>query len=303
MKIIKYRVIWFLVSGILIASSIASLFIWGLKFGIDFTGGSIQEITWNVVRPSSSDILDVFKAQGVNDAVIQNAGDKNTIQRFKDVSETEHAKILAALKEKFSTKETAGDKVLEEKSFSSIGPTIGNEMKTKSIYAIVMVLVAIILYVAWAFRRVSRPVASWKYGVAAVIALVHDVFIPVGIFSILGHFLGYEIDILFVTALLTVLGFSVHDTIVVFDRIRENLLKHDGDFGDIVDKSINQTVARSINTSLTVMMVLLAVFFFGGVSTKNFILTLIIGVFFGTYSSIFIASPILVVWQKMGAKK
>jgi preprotein translocase subunit SecF len=303
MKIIKYRVIWFLVSGILIASSIASLFVWGLKFGIDFTGGSIQEITWNAARPSSSDISDVFKAQGVNDTVIQNAGDKNTIQRFKDVSEAEHAKILAALKEKFATKEMAADKVLEEKSFSSIGPTIGNEMKTKSIYAIVMVLIAIILYVAWAFRRVSRPVASWKYGVAAVIALAHDVFIPVGIFSILGHFLGYEVDILFVTALLTVLGFSVHDTIVVFDRIRENLLRHDGDFGDIVDKSINQTIARSINTSLTVMMVLLAVFFFGGASTKNFILTLIIGVFFGTYSSIFIASPILVVWQKLGAKK
>lgn len=302
MNIIKYRVLWFVVSGILITASIGSLFIWGLKFGIDFTGGSIQEIAWNVSRPEAAAINAVLKEQGVDDAVIQNAGSNETISRFKDVPEDQHAKIVQALKDKFATKEISSDKVLEEKSFSSIGPSVGNEMKTKSIYAIVMVLLAIILYVAWAFRRVSRPVASWKYGVAAVIALVHDVFIPVGIFSILGHYLGYEIDILFVTALLTVLGFSVHDTIVVFDRIRENLLKTNGDFAEIVNHSINQTVVRSINTSLTVMMVLLAVFFFGGASVKNFVLTLIIGVFFGTYSSIFIASPILVEWQKRGKK-
>ncbi len=303
MQVIKYRAIWFIVSGILIAGSIGSLFIWGLKFGIDFTGGSIQEITWKVERPDTQSIADVFKEQGIDDAVIQHAGDKGTIQRFKDVDEATHANILDALKAKFASHDAAAGQVLEEKSFSSIGPTIGNELKTKSLYAMVMVLVAIILYIAWAFRRVSRPVASWKYGVAAVIALLHDVFIPIGVFSILGHYLGYEIDILFVTALLTVLGFSVHDTIVVFDRIRENLLKREGAFGDIVNYSINQTVVRSINTSFTVMLVLLAVFLFGGESVKNFVLTLIIGVFFGTYSSIFIASPILVEWQKLGARK
>jgi preprotein translocase subunit SecF len=303
MQVIKYRAAWFIISGVLIASSIVSLFVWGLKFGIDFTGGSIQEISWNVARPDASSIATVFKAQGVEDVVIQNSGDKETIQRFKDVGEDQHAKLLSALETKFATKDLTGAKVLEEKSFSSIGPAIGNEMKTKSVYAIIAVLLAIILYVAWAFRKVSRPVASWKYGVAAVIALFHDVFIPIGFFSVLGHFLGYEVDILFVTALLTVLGFSVHDTIVVFDRIRENLLKRDGEFDEIVNYSVNQTFVRSINTSLTVMMVLLAVFFFGGASVKNFILVLIIGVFFGTYSSIFIASPILVEWQKRGAKK
>lgn len=303
MQVIKYRVVWFVISGVLIASSIASLFVWGLKFGIDFTGGSIQEISWNEPRPDAPSISSVFRSQGVEDVIIQNSGDKETILRFKDVSEDQHAKLLSALETKFAAKDATGAKALEEKSFSSIGPSIGNEMKTKSIYAIVMVLLAIILYVAWAFRKVSRPVVSWKYGVAAVIALVHDVFIPIGFFSILGHFFGYEIDILFVTALLTVLGFSVHDTIVVFDRIRENLLKRDGEFGEIVNYSVNQTFVRSINTSLTVMMVLLAVFFFGGASVKNFVLTLIIGVFFGTYSSIFIASPILVEWQKRGAKR
>jgi preprotein translocase subunit SecF len=303
MQVIKYRAVWFTVSGLLIAASIVSLFVWGLKFGIDFTGGSIQEISWNVPRPNSSSITAVFKDQGFNDVEIQNSGVNETIQRFKDVSEDQHAKILSALETKFATKDITGAKVLEEKSFSSIGPAIGSEMETKSIYAIIMVLLAIILYVAWAFRRVSRPVASWKYGLAAVIALFHDVFIPIGFFSVLGHFFGYEVDILFVTALLTVLGFSVHDTIVVFDRIRENLLKRNGDFGEIVNYSVNQTFTRSINTSFTVMMVLLAVFFFGGASVHNFVLTLIIGVFFGTYSSIFIASPILVEWQRRGAKK
>jgi preprotein translocase subunit SecF len=303
MQVIKYRAVWFTVSGLLIAASIVSLFVWGLKFGIDFTGGSIQEISWNVPRPNSSSITAVFKDPGFNDVEIQNSGVNETIQRFKDVSEDQHAKILSALETKFATKDITGAKVLEEKSFSSIGPAIGSEMETKSIYAIIMVLLAIILYVAWAFRRVSRPVASWKYGLAAVIALFHDVFIPIGFFSVLGHFFGYEVDILFVTALLTVLGFSVHDTIVVFDRIRENLLKRNGDFGEIVNYSVNQTFTRSINTSFTVMMVLLAVFFFGGASVHNFVLTLIIGVFFGTYSSIFIASPILVEWQRRGAKK
>jgi preprotein translocase subunit SecF len=303
MQIIKYRALWFTISGILIAASIVSLCIWGLKFGIDFTGGSIQEISWKVERPDTAAIAAVFKEQDVADVIIQNSGSDETIQRFKDVDEATHAKVLAALREKFATKDMTGGAVLEEKSFSSIGPTIGNELKTKSIYAIAMVLFAIILYVAWAFRRVSRPVASWKYGVAAVIALLHDVFIPIGIFSILGHFFGYEIDILFITALLTVLGFSVHDTIVVFDRIRENLMKRDGTFAEIVNFSIMQTVVRSINTSFTVMLVLLAVFFFGGVSTRNFVLTLIIGVFFGTYSSIFVASPILVVWNSLSIRK
>lgn len=303
MNVIKYRTIWFAVSVVLILGSIVSLATWGLKFGIDFTGGSIQEISWNVERPTNEAIASVFKEQGIDQTIIQASGDKTTIQRFQDVDESTHAKVLTALKSKFATSTTKGNDVLEEKSFSSIGPTIGNELKNKSIYAILMVLGAIILYVAWAFRRVSRPVASWKYGVAAVIALTHDVFIPIGFFSVLGHFLGYEIDILFVTALLTVLGFSVHDTIVVFDRIRENLLKRDGTFAEIVNFSVNQTFVRSINTSLTVMVVLLAVFFFGGASIRNFVLTLIIGVFFGTYSSIFIASPILVEWQLRSAKK
>jgi preprotein translocase subunit SecF len=289
MNIIKYRVVWYLISGVLIVCSLAALAVWGLKFGIDFTGGSIQEITWSVARPSSGDITAVFNENGIESALIQNSGDDKTIHRFKNIGEEDHAKVLNALKNKFATKETPAPDVLEENTFSSIGPTVGRELKVKSVYAIIMVLVAIILYIAWAFRRVSRPVASWKYGLTAVIALLHDVIIPLGAFAAFGHFFGYEVDILFVTAVLTILGFSVHDTIVVFDRIRENLLKSHGTFSEIVGESISQTFVRSINTSATVLVVLLAVYLFGGDSIKNFVLVLIIGVFFGTYSSIFLA--------------
>lgn len=303
LNIIKYRYVWFAISFILITASIASLLVWGLRLGIDYTGGSIQEISWTVPRPSSELIAEVFKEQGIESVLIQQSGDDISIQRFKNIDEETHNKLVNALKDRFAVDQADADRSLSENSYSSIGPTIGSELKTKSLYAIVIVLLAIILYVAWAFRRVSRPIASWKYGVAAVIALTHDVVIPIGIFSVLGHYLGYEIDILFVTAILTVLGFSVHDTIVVFDRIRENLMKKEGGFEEIVNYSVNQTVVRSINTSFTVMLVLLAVYFFGGESVRNFTLTLIIGIFFGTYSSIFIASPILVVWNRLAAAK
>jgi len=299
-QVIRSRAIWFTISGLLFAASIAALLIWGLKFGIDFTGGSIEEIHWNIERPSNDKIVEVFKKQGIDDVVIQNSGATDSILRFKELDEDKHKAIVDELKKDFGTSSVAADSALVEKSFSSIGPTIGNELKQKSYYAIALVLLAIVVYIAWAFRRVSRPVASWKYGISAIVALLHDVIIPVGIFSVLGHFLGYEVDVLFVTALLTVLGFSVHDTIVVFDRIRENLLKREGSFEEIVNYSVNQTFTRSINTSATVMLVLLAVFFFGGESVRNFTLVLILGVFFGTYSSIFIASPTLVVWQTLG---
>jgi len=300
--VIKLRVVWFAVSGLLIAASVAAVALWGLRFGIDFTGGTIQEIEWHVARPESARIGEVYRGQGIESVSVVHAGERDTIIRYREIDEAKHAEVIDALKSTFATSDLTAESVLDEKSFSSIGPTIGDELKRRSIYAIALVLGAIILYIAWAFRRVSRPVASWKYGVTAIVALLHDVFLPIGIFAALGHFLGYEVDILFVTALLTVLGFSVHDTIVVFDRIRENLLKREGSFEEIVNYSVNQTFVRSINTSLTVLLVLLAVFFFGGESIHNFTLVLIIGIFFGTYSSIFIASPILVSWHRRGVR-
>ncbi|MFA6304698.1 MAG: protein translocase subunit SecF [Patescibacteria group bacterium] len=188
----------------------------------------------------------------------------------------------------------------EEQRFDSIGPIIGQELKNKAIYSIIIVLIAIILYIAYVFRKVSYPVESWKYGVSAIIALIHDTLIVIGVFSALGHFAGVQVDSYFVTALLTLLGFSVHDTIVTFDRTRENLPRNqDKSFETVVNMSVNETLVRSINTTLTIIFVLAAIFLFGGESIKYFALALMVGAFVGTYSSIFIASPLLIFWYKI----
>lgn len=290
------RKITYIISGTLVAISFVSLLIWGLRPGIDFTGGSLLEVEYKDGRPEIAKIQESINALGFGNVLFQPTGEKDLIVRLRDISEDEHQKLLSAL--------TIEARKPEEKRFDSIGPVIGKELRQKSWIAIALVVVMIILYIAWAFRKVSRPVSSWKYGVAAVIALIHDVSIPSGLFAILGHFKGIEIDILFITALLTTLGFSVHDTIVVFDRIRENLKKQVGkSFEDTVEASIRQTVTRSINTSLTVMFVLIALLVFGPVSVKYFSLTLFVGVTFGTYSSIFLASPLLVSWQKWSEKR
>ena len=187
-----------------------------------------------------------------------------------------------------------------ELRFDSIGPTIGKELQRKTLYAIVIVIFAIAAYIAYAFRKVSKPVESWKYGVAAILALTHDVLVVVGVFAVLGHFYNVQIDSLFVTALLTLLGFSIHDTIVTFDRIRENLHRHqDKTFEDIINLSINETIVRSLNTSITILLVLIATLLFGGKTIHYFILALLIGIFIGTYSSIFVASPLLMIFYKL----
>jgi preprotein translocase subunit SecF len=267
---------------------------WGLKFGIDFTGGSMWEVEFTNARPSNDKIVEVMKVYKAEDVFIQPTGDKGAIIKFRDINENTHQALKLDLN---------AVAPLTEKKFESIGPTIGKELQTKSIKALMLVLVLIVAYIAFAFRKVSKPVASWKYGVAAIIALLHDIVIPVGVFSALGHFKGIEIDSFFITAILTVLGFSVHDTIVVFDRIRENLKKNPSlDFSVNINNSVNETMARSINTSLTVFLVLVAVYFLGGESTRNMTLALILGVFFGTYSSIFIASPLIDLWAKSARK-
>ena len=189
--------------------------------------------------------------------------------------------------------------LVEELRFDSVGPTIGQELKRKSVNAMALVLVAIVLYIAWVFRKVSKPVASWKYGLTAIIALFHDVMITIGIFAVLGKFFNVEINAPFVAAILTVLGYSVNDTIVVFDRVRENLPRSEEDFEGTINTSVNQTIKRSINTSVTTLLVLLSILFFGGGTIRDFVLALSIGVFIGTYSSIFLASPILVIWEKL----
>lgn len=294
LNIIGKRKVWYTISGLLFAASILAVLIWKLNFGIDFTGGTLYEIKWVDKVPDNAVMVDAVNKVEHLEVVVQPAGDTNTLMRLPNMTEEVHQKIAEELKK-------LGN--FEEMSFETVGPTVGQELKQRSLTALVVVLLAIIAYISFAFRKVSRPVPSWRYGVVAVIALFHDVIIPIGVFAVLGHLFDIKIDILFVTAVLTVLGFSVHDTIVVFDRIRENIIRRpEKTFEATVNKSVNETLARSINTSLTALLVLLAVFFFGGVTVKYFVLMLILGIVFGTYSSIFIASPLLVSWYLNGTR-
>jgi len=269
----------------------------GLKLGIDFTGGSLLEVSFAKNVPASGDVQKTFDSLGLNNAVIQKVGDKGLLVRMNYLTEDEHQNVLKTLRDKFQT----SDNLMREENFQTIGSAISNQLRTKAIWAIILVNLGIILYVAYAFRKVSRPVASWKYGVLAIVALIHDVLLVVGVFVLLGKFRGVEIDIGFVVALLTVLGYSVTDTIVVYDRIRENLTHHSAqDFGEMVNMGLNQTLMRSINTTLITLLPLFALYFLGGTTIHNFALALLIGIASGAYSSIFIASPLLVLsykWQ------
>jgi preprotein translocase subunit SecF len=295
MNIIKYRKIFLSASGILILTSIAAVLAFGLKPGIDFVGGTL----WQVKATSdkgqvTSDSLKTFfeKDLGVKNITVFPAENQSFLIRLPHIAEEEHQSYLLVLKNKF------GD--IEELRFESIGPAIGKELRTKALWAIGLVLLGISLYIAYAFRKVSYPVKSWKYGIITLITLFHDIIIPTGLLAVLGWKLGVEIDINFVVALLVVMGFSVHDTIVVFDRIRENLSINRGglDLSVIINNSVNQTIIRSINTSLTLILTLLALFFFGPAVLKYFILTILIGVTLGAYSSIFVASPLLLFFRK-----
>jgi len=294
LPIIKNRKYSYFLSGVLFLLAILSLIAWGLKPGLDFTGGSMLDLNFSGSRPQTVEIQEALKLLRLGDIVVQPSAETNLILKFKTVSEDEHQQILSGIKEKFSNE----NNVITENRFESIGPVIGKELQKKSWLAIIVASLFIILYIAFAFRKVSKPVESWKYGVSAIIALLHDVIITTGLFSLLGHFMGVEVDGLFITALLTIMGFSVHDTIVVFDRTRENLGRfYSGKFDEVVNDSVNQTLIRSINTSLTTMVVLTCLFLFGGSSIKYFSLALLFGMFIGTYSSIFVASALIVDWN------
>ena len=278
LQIIKNRKYYYLVSGLLFVVSVLAIIAWGLKPGLDFTGGSLLELTFTENRPQTAEIQKATESLSLGEVIVQPSGDKNIILKFQNVNEEQHQQILQAIENNFPGQ-------ARELRFESIGPVIGQELQKKAWMAIGVASLGIILYIAFAFRKVSKPVASWKYGVSAILALIHDIVIVIGLFAILGHFAGIEVDGLFITALLTIMGFSVHDTIVVFDRTRENLGKfYTGKFDEVVNDSVNQTLVRSINTSLTVLLVLLCLYLFGGVSTKNFTLALLVGIFVGTYS-------------------
>lgn len=297
-KIIQKRKIWLTISGVMFVMAVIALALWKLNFGIDFTGGSLWEVKFLADRPDVEKTEKALADLHLGSLTVQPVGEKGMILRFQDSNEEKHQEALAKLRELAGEKEKKISQV-EEIRFNSVGPSIGQELKRKSVSAVFWVFMAIVLYISVAFRKVSKPVASWKYGLSALIAMFHDVIITLGVFSILGKFFGVEINSSFVAAILTVLGYSVHDTIVVFDRVRENLPKSDLDFEGTVNMSLNQTLVRSINTSLTVIIALLAILIFGGISIRPFVLALAIGIFIGTYSSIFVASPLLVIWEKM----
>lgn len=305
MFIVTYRKVFYAISLVLLVASITALSLWGLKPGIDFKGGSIIEVEYaSSTRPTVDALKPALDTLNLGEYSIRETGSAGFILRTEELSPELHNTVLSALSNK-------GTITVSEKRFDSVGPILGKEALEKSWMSIALVLIAIVIFITFAFRGVSRPVASWKYGLVAIVALVHDVVVPAGVFAVLGHFAGVEVDTLFVTALLVVLGFSIHDTIVVFDRVRENL-KHNVEgklkksFDVIVGESINQTFVRSINTSLTTLIAIFALYLVGAEATKNFSLTLLIGILMGTYSSIFLGSPLLVSifkWQEKKADK
>lgn len=296
---IKYSKIWLFLSAAVAVVAIVALFAWGLKPGIDFTGGSLLEVTFEKSLPTVESVQQTYAELGQKNITVQKAGEKSMIVRTAFLTEDQHQLVLRELRVKHAV-----DNAMREDRFETIGTSVSKQLRTRAFWAIVLVNLGIIIYIAYAFRAVSRPVASWKYGALAIVALMHDVLLVLGVFAFLGHYLGTEVDIPFVVALLTVLGYSVNDTIVVYDRVRENLLRHSADnFADTVNVGLNQTLMRSINTTLKTTLPLFALFFLGGASIHSFVLALIIGIISGAYSSIFIASPLLVYVEKWQHKQ
>jgi preprotein translocase subunit SecF len=288
LDIVGKRYWWFLISLLIIIPGIVSLLLFQVKLGIDFTGGTIWELEFSRGNIATAEMKAIFSDHGFPDTSVQTIGDTGVLIRTREIkSGDQKTQLAAALTSKFGK--------FQELRFEAVGPAVGQEVTSRALIAVAAAAVGILLYISYAFRKVKKP---FRYGACAIIAMIHDVLVVVGIFSLLGHFFGMEVDAMFVTAVLTVIGFSVHDTIVVFDRIRENVAKYQGEkFETVVNHSVLQTLARSLNTSLTVVVTLAAVLMFGGVTIRTFVLTLLIGIVSGTYSSIFNASQILVVWE------
>lgn len=297
MNIIGKKNWYFGLSLLVLIPGIIAIFLWGLNLSIDFTGGSRLTLAFkdNVTKNNVGLVDRALKAQQIKVASIEKSN-KLIFVRTAPLDSAQNNKLINALSKEFSD--------IKEQEFETIGPVIGQETTWNALKAVGIASILIILYITWSFRQVPKPASSFRFGICAITALIHDVLIVVGVFAILGHFFNVEIDSLFVTALLTIIGFSVHDTIVVFDRIRENLRKMGGEnFSKTVNESIIQTIARSLNTSLTVILVLIALLLFGGESIRWFVVALLIGIISGTYSSIFNASPLLVLWQELSQRK
>lgn len=292
MWVINKRKIFYLISGLALVLSVVSISLFGLKLSIDFTGGSVLEFNYTENVLPITDVHSIVRSQDFTSGyVLRATGDNGYILKLPTITDEQKDALGSILSE--------NGYPVDITRFNTIGPTLGNELKTKALVALIVLSVAIIIFIAFTFRHVSKPVSSWKYGFIAIASLIHDVVITIGVFSILGKFYGVEVDTLFVTALLVILGYSINDTIVVFDRVRENLkdktdqLKQ-ARFSEIVGKSLKETFARSFNTSFTTLLSLFALMFIGSEATQTFSLALIVGILLGTYSSIFLAAPMLV---------
>ena len=296
-NIIGKKYWYFLISLIIIIPGIISLILFGLNLSVEFTGGSNLTFAFPS-KVSSKEVTQISNIFGQNKIKIQGitTSGNQVLIKSQPVNQTQDILITKEIKTSLGN--------FQQQSYETIGPTIGAETLRNAIYALIVASILIVIYITWSFRSVPKPTSSLRFGVCAIIALIHDVLVLIGLFSIFGHFFGVEIDSLFVTAVLTVIGFSVHDTIVVFDRIRENLKRVGGEnFSEVVNDSILQTLDRSLNTSLTVILVLIAMLVFGGETIRWFVVALLIGITSGTYSSIFNASPLLVVWQDLLKKR
>jgi len=293
--IIQKKNIPFTISTILFTVSVILLVVVGIKPGIDFTGGTLIQLRFEGERPERAALQTVVEGLELGNVLIQPADSDSHIVKMAYLEEEDHQRLLSSVRTAYESEEY---KVVEE-SVETIGPSISSDLRSRSIKAGLGVVIAIILFIAYSFRKVSKPVSSWKFGITAIIALLHDVIITMGVFVLLGHFLGVEVGIPFVVAMLTILGYSVNDTIVVFDRIREKLMRKEyKNFAETVNVGVNETIPRSINTSVTTLLVLLGLCVFGGESVRFFSLSLVIGIILGTYSSLFLASPLLVWWEK-----
>lgn len=299
MTITKYRTLLFWLTGIVMAVAVAAIIYFGLPLGIDFTGGSLMQVSYPEGRPALAQIQSSVAVVPLGEVSIRESGDRAIVIRSRTMTPEEHADVLAAL---------AQETKIVELGYTSVGPSFGSQFASKALWALLAVAIAIALYVAFAFRKVSRPVPSWVYGIVVILMLVHDLIVPAGFYAILAHYTGASVDALFVTALLALLGYSVNDTIVIFDRVREHLARNEKEnvkesFEDTVGKSISETLTRSVNTSLTVVLALVALVFFGALATRDFALVMLVGVVAGTYSSILVAAPLLIPFARWYVKK
>lgn len=302
MLVIKYRSFFFWLTGIILAASVASLAFFGLPLSIEFTGGTLVEVAYTEARPAASSLHDELSAKGFAEASVRESGENGITVRTKALTPDEHDALLLALSE-------GGLRPLTELRANSIGPSMGSELAVKALYAILAVMLAIVLYIAWTFRKVSKPVPSWGYGLVVVAMLAIDIIVPAGFFAAYAHYTGAQADTLFVVALLALLGYCVNDVIIVFDRVREKLKqnieanKKDERFETTVGHAIDETLGRSINTSVTVALALLAIILFGAEATRNFALVMLVGVLVGTFSSICRSAPLLIPIAKAFEKK